>query len=78
MEKQFLDHALTLKIIRGSEMQKIYCIYGEYMVPIAGKIGSQRHLAAIRDGFIAVMPLILVGSMAVLVNGLPIPAFKIL
>ena len=46
------------------------------MVPIAGKIGSQRHLAAIRDGFIAVMPLILVGSMAVLVNGLPIPAFQ--
>ena len=48
------------------------------MVPIAGKIGSQRHLAAIRDGFIAVMPLILVGSMAVLVNGYQFQHSKIL
>ena len=57
-------------------MQKFIAFMEKYMVPIAGKIGSQRHLAAIRDGFIAVMPLILVGSMAVLVNGLPIPAFQ--
>ena len=57
-------------------MQKFIAFMEKYMVPIAGKIGSQRHLAAIRDGFIAVMPLILVGYMAVLVNGLPIPAFQ--
>ncbi|MGY6313459.1 PTS cellobiose transporter subunit IIC [Bacillus cereus] len=57
-------------------MQKFIAFMEKYMVPIAGKIGSRRHLAAIRDGFIAVMPLILVGSMAVLVNGLPIPAFQ--
>ena len=57
-------------------MQKFIAFMEKYMVPIAGKIGSQRHLAAIRDGFITVMPLILVGSMAVLVNGLPIPAFQ--
>ncbi|PEZ41945.1 PTS system, cellobiose-specific IIC component [Bacillus thuringiensis] len=57
-------------------MQKFIAFMEKYIVPIAGKIGSQRHLAAIRDGFIAVMPLILVGSMAILVNGLPIPAFQ--
>ena len=57
-------------------MQKFIAFMEKYIVPVAGKIGSQRHLAAIRDGFIAVMPLILVGSMAVLVNGLPIPAFQ--
>lgn len=40
----------------------------EHFVPIAGKIGSQRHLVAIRDGFAGIMPLILAGSFAVLLN----------
>lgn len=57
-------------------MQKFIAFMEKYVVPVAGRIGSQRHLAAIRDGFIAVMPLILVGSMAVLVNGLPIEGFQ--
>ncbi|WP_353095331.1 PTS sugar transporter subunit IIC [Tissierella praeacuta] len=37
-------------------------------VPVAGKIGSQRHLAAIRDGFVGIMPIVLAGSFAVLLN----------
>ncbi|MFZ5354386.1 MAG: PTS sugar transporter subunit IIC [Bacillota bacterium] len=37
-------------------------------VPVAGRIGSQRHLVAIRDGFVSIMPLILAGSLAVLLN----------
>ena len=37
-------------------------------VPVAAKIGSQKHLVAIRDSFAAVMPLILVGAFAVLLN----------
>ncbi|MEY8349389.1 PTS cellobiose transporter subunit IIC [Bacillus cereus] len=57
-------------------MQKFIAFMEKYVVPVAGRIGSQRHLAAIRDGFIAVMPLILVGSIAVLVNGLPIEGFQ--
>ncbi|WJE52541.1 PTS cellobiose transporter subunit IIC [Bacillus cereus] len=57
-------------------MQKFIAFMEKYVVPVAGRIGSQRHLAAIRDGFIAVMPLILVGSIAVLVNGLPIDGFQ--
>jgi PTS system cellobiose-specific IIC component len=39
-----------------------------YFVPIAAKIGGQRHLVAIRDGFVSIMPLILAGSFAVLLN----------
>lgn len=39
-----------------------------YFVPVAGKIGSQRHLVAVRDGFVSIMPLILAGSFAVLFN----------
>ncbi len=34
------------------------------VVPVAGKIGAQRHLVAIRDGFVSVIPLIIIGSFA--------------
>ncbi|MBP2077225.1 PTS sugar transporter subunit IIC [Oceanobacillus polygoni] len=40
-------------------------------IEIAGRIGAQRHLVAIRDGFVAIMPLIIVGSLAILVNNFP-------
>ncbi|WP_422448671.1 PTS sugar transporter subunit IIC [Thermoanaerobacterium sp. DL9XJH110] len=53
----------------------------KHFVPVAGKIGSQRHLVAIRDGFAAIMPLILAGSFAVLINNtlcVWIPALKFL
>lgn len=40
----------------------------KYFMPVAGKIGSQKHLVAIRDSFIAIMPIIMVGSIAVLLN----------
>ncbi|MGL4522919.1 MAG: PTS cellobiose transporter subunit IIC [Bacilli bacterium] len=45
-------------------------------VPIAARIGAQRHLVAIRDGFAMTMPLILTGAIAVLLNNLPIDAFQ--
>lgn len=37
-------------------------------MPLAAKIGSQKHLVAIRDSFIAIMPITMVGSIAVLLN----------
>lgn len=45
-------------------------------VPFFGKMGSQRHLAAIRDGFVSLIPLIIAGSFAVLLNNLPIDAYQ--
>lgn len=48
----------------------------KYFVPVAARVGAQRHLVAIRDGFVAIMPLMIVGSLAVLVNNLPIPVFQ--
>ncbi|WP_369901818.1 PTS cellobiose transporter subunit IIC [Bacillus manliponensis] len=57
-------------------MQKFIAFMDKYIVPVAGKIGSQRHLVAVRDGFIAVMPLILVSSIASLINGFPSKAFQ--
>lgn len=40
----------------------------KHFMPVASKIGSQRHLVAIRDGFIFIMPVTMVGSIAVLLN----------
>lgn len=37
-------------------------------VPIAAKVGNQKHLVAIRDSFAALMPLIMAGAIAVLLN----------
>ena len=47
----------------------------KHFIPIASKIGSQRHLIAIRDGFIVTMPLMILGSFGVLINNLPIPPY---
>lgn len=57
-------------------MKRFIQFMEKYFVPVAGKIGSQRHLVAIRDGFVAIMPLIIVGSFAVLINGFPWPAYQ--
>lgn len=49
--------------------------FEEHFVPVAARIGSQKHLVAIRDGFVAIMPLIIAGSFAVLINVFPIDAW---
>ena len=38
---------------------------------IAAKIGSQRHLVAVRDAFIAMIPITMVGALGTLINNLP-------
>lgn len=40
----------------------------EHFVPVAAKIGSQKHLVAIRDAFIAIMPITMAGAVATLLN----------
>ncbi|MFC7394451.1 PTS cellobiose transporter subunit IIC [Scopulibacillus cellulosilyticus] len=48
----------------------------KYMLPIAGKIQGQKHLQSIRDGIILAMPLIIVGSVFLIIANLPIPGFS--
>ncbi|MDD7792651.1 PTS sugar transporter subunit IIC [Clostridium sp. 'White wine YQ'] len=57
-------------------MKKFMAWMEEHFIPIAGKIGAQRHLVAIRDGFVAIMPLIMAGAFAVLINNLPLQFFQ--
>lgn len=57
-------------------MSKVMQLMEEKFMPIAGRIGSQRHLVAVRDGFVAIMPLIIVGSLAILINNFPSETFQ--
>lgn len=41
-----------------------------YFVPIAAKIGNERHLLALRDAFIAMMPITMTGAFAVMLNAI--------
>ena len=51
-------------------MKKFFDWMEEHFVPIAAKIGSQRHLVAIRDGFASITPIIMAGAFAVFFNNL--------
>jgi PTS system cellobiose-specific IIC component len=39
-----------------------------YVLPIAAKIGSEKHLVALRDAFIGMLPVTMAGAIAVLLN----------
>ncbi|WP_455813456.1 PTS sugar transporter subunit IIC [Clostridium butyricum] len=40
----------------------------EHILPVAVKIGEQKHLVALRNAFIGTMPVVMTGSIAVLLN----------
>lgn len=42
----------------------------KYFVPLAAKIGSQKHLIALRDAFIGTMPATMAGAFAVMINAI--------
>lgn len=56
-------------------MKKFMDYMEKRFIPVAAKIGNQRHLVAIRDAFLATMPLMILGALAVMLNNLPIPGF---
>lgn len=45
------------------------------MMPIAGKIAAERHIRALRDGLSITMPLIIVGSIFMILGNLPIEGY---
>ena len=48
----------------------------KYITPYAAKMGAQRHLVAVRDAFVAMIPLTIIGSLATLINNAPIKALN--
>lgn len=55
-------------------MEKFIKWLDEYYAPVASRIGEQRHLKAIRDGIVSLIPLLLMGSLFLIIAFPPIPA----
>ncbi|WP_317311507.1 PTS transporter subunit EIIC [Clostridium thermobutyricum] len=51
-------------------MKKFIAFMEKYVVPVAAKIGAEPHMAAIRDGFVTIIPLIMIGAVGILVNNI--------
>ncbi|MCL1936752.1 MAG: PTS transporter subunit EIIC [Defluviitaleaceae bacterium] len=51
-------------------MNAIVNFLEKYFVPFAAKIGNQKHLLALRDAFIAMMPITMAGAVAVTLNAI--------
>ncbi|MGL5821177.1 MAG: PTS sugar transporter subunit IIC [Sarcina sp.] len=49
-------------------MEKFVGFIETYLIPVAAKIGGEKHLGAIRDGFIGIIPIIMAGAFAILIN----------
>lgn len=49
-------------------MNKFGNFLEEHIIPFAAKLNNQRHIAAVRDGFITAFPLTMAGSIILLIN----------
>lgn len=56
-------------------MNRIMQFMEEKIQPIGMKVGGQRHLLAVRDGLVLTMPVIIVGSIFLVLANLPIPYY---
>ena len=57
------------------KQSKLATFMDEKFIPVAAKIGSQRHLMALRDGVVMIMPLLILGAFAMVIIDFPIPAW---
>lgn len=56
-------------------MERFIAFLEKRVMPVAGRIAEQRHLQAIRDGIILAMPLLIIGSVFLILGFLPIPGY---
>ena len=57
-------------------MNKIKTYLEQKMLPIAGKLSSNKFLVAIRDGITLTMPLIIIGSLFMVIASFPVPGWE--
>ncbi|MGL5346777.1 MAG: PTS sugar transporter subunit IIC [Peptostreptococcaceae bacterium] len=57
-------------------MEKFMGFMERYLVPVAAKFGSQRHLVAIRDGFVGMIPIAMIGAFGSLLKNLPFAPYQ--
>lgn len=55
-------------------MEKFQTFMEEKLLPISSKISGQRHMAALRDGMIPLIPLTIIGGLAMIIAIPPVPA----
>ncbi|MXQ55232.1 PTS sugar transporter subunit IIC [Shimazuella alba] len=58
-------------------MEKILKFLEEKILPFAHRLAAQRHLGALRDGFITLIPLLIVGSIFLIIQNFPIPGWDV-
>lgn len=56
-------------------MEKFMVFLEERIQPIGTKIGAQKHLLSVRDGLVLSMPVIIIGSLFLVLANLPIPGY---
>lgn len=59
----------------ASVMDKLTGFLEKHLMPIAGKVGNQKHIQAIRDGIIVTMPLTIIGSLFLIIGNFPIESY---
>lgn len=57
-------------------MKKIQAFLEDSFAPFAMKLAGQRHLAAIRDGFISFIPFLIIGSLFIIIQDFPAPGWQ--
>lgn len=57
-------------------LTKMTLFLEKHLMPIAGKIAEQKHLGAMRDGMLMAMPLLIVGSVFLILGFIPIPGYS--
>ena len=55
---------------RRAKMEKIQNVLMKYLMPIANKLEQQKHIQAIKDGIVASIPIIIVGSFCTIFLGI--------
>ena len=57
-------------------MEKFMGFMERYLVPVAAKFGAQRHLVAVRDGFVGMIPIAMIGAFGSLLKNLPFDPYQ--
>lgn len=56
-------------------MNKLTAFMEKYLMPLSQKLSSNKYLVALRDGLMLSMPLLIIGSIAIVIGDFPVPAF---
>jgi len=56
-------------------MNRMSSFLEEKFMPVMARVGEQRHLQAIRDGIVLTTPLVIIGSLFLILGNMPIPGY---